>query len=294
MKPASTLSSSIALQPPLPISHEAMTHVSKMVADRISISGTVMSSLAVHGPEVAPRLEALLFPDGPPASVTVAGLLRGLHDLLARNREQLGAADLAHAAELADDEAPRAARDGGITALRATLSSLRVTLLNTFGPALLAAYGVPSALPEQPDLLLRTASLIESRLRTRPLTEAPRQLGISIDPVAIADSLKAQIEAITAAVAEVDRERREAQLTLEAKNTSLAAWDAVYPGVADTTTGLYELAGRQDLADVVRPTARRRAGLTEDNDTKAPPPAGAPTEAAPPENTAPQGAPTGG
>ena len=40
----------------------------------------------------------------------------------------------------------------------------------------------------------------------------------------------------------------------------------VAPEQPDTLTGLFALAGRADLADRVRPTARRRAGLTEAED----------------------------
>jgi hypothetical protein len=243
-----------------------MSNVSKMVADRISISGTVMSSLTVHGPEVAPALEALLFPQGAPPDLTVALFLQALHDALARNRDRIGAADLAHAAELADDDPPRAARDAGLAALRANLIGLRATLLGTFGPATLASYGIPTSIPEAPELLVRAATLIEEQLRTRPLTEPPLQPGVSVNPVAVADAIRAQLVAVGDAVAAVERERREAQLTLEAKNKALAEWTAGYPGIASVTTGLFELAGRNDLADVVRPTARRRAGLTEAQD----------------------------
>jgi hypothetical protein len=82
----------------------------------------------------------------------------------------------------------------------------------------------------------------------------------------MADDLTEQLGALSAALADVEREKREAQLTLEAKNKVLAEWTGLYPGIAGATTSLYEMTGRQDLADVVRPTARRRAGLTEEQD----------------------------
>jgi hypothetical protein len=252
--------------------------ISKMVADRMAISATVESSLAVHGPEVASALEAILFPAGPPANLTVAAVLQAFHDALERNRDRLGSSDLAHAAELADDDAPRAARDRGLTALRATLVGLRATVLNGFGPGVLVAYGIPSVIPEAVDLVVRTATHIEERLRNRPLTEAPLQKGVSMDPMVIADDLKEQLAALVTALTHVETEKREAQLTLEAKNKVLAAWTGLYPGIAGATTSLYEVAGRQDLADVVRPTARRRAGLTEAADEA-------------PEGSAPEGAP---
>jgi hypothetical protein len=64
----------------------------------------------------------------------------------------------------------------------------------------------------------------------------------------------------------VRREEREAQLTREARNAALVRWNGSYQGLADVVTGLFELAGKPALAERVRPTARRRAGLTEDAD----------------------------
>ncbi|MCC6555630.1 MAG: hypothetical protein IT372_21930 [Polyangiaceae bacterium] len=222
-----------------------------------------MSSLEVHGPEVVPALEALLFPEGAPPQLTVAGVLQALHAVLARNRDRLSAADLAHAAELADDEAPRAARDEGLAGLRTLLTSTRATIANNFGPAVLTAYGIPSPIPDAGDLLLRTATLIEDKLRTRPLVEPSLQPGVTVNPIAIANAIKEKLDAVSGALADVERERREAQLTLEAKTGALAEWSLVYPFVDAVTTSCYEVARRNDLADVVRPTARRRAGQTE-------------------------------
>jgi len=67
---------------------------------------------------------------------------------------------------------------------------------------------------------------------------------------------------------DVRREEREAQVTREARNASLIGWNTSYQGVATVATGLFELAGQSALADRVRPTARRRAGLTEDADNE--------------------------
>jgi hypothetical protein len=47
--------------------------------------------------------------------------------------------------------------------------------------------------------------------------------------------------------------------------------------VADTVTGIFALVGRGDLAELVRPTTRRRAGLAEAGDS-APTDTATPTE----------------
>lgn len=243
-----------------------MSNVSKMVADRLAISWTVMSSLSVHGPSAAPAIEAILFPDGAPPNLTIADFLQALHDSLQRNRSQLRDADLAHAAELADDEAPRAARDAAVASLRGTLTALRGNLINIYGSAVAVAYGVPSPIPEQDELLIRAAAHVESQLRTRPIADTPKNAGFAVDRLAVADVIKELLAGVSAASADVERERREAQLTLKAKTAALSQWSTVYQGVADATAGLYALAGLSELSDLVRPTARRRAGLTEQDD----------------------------
>jgi hypothetical protein len=69
---------------------------------------------------------------------------------------------------------------------------------------------------------------------------------------------------------DIEREKREAQLTLNAKNEAMAAWGPGYQGVADAVAALFVIGGRADLADKVRPTARRRAGLPEAEDAATP------------------------
>ncbi len=59
------------------------------------------------------------------------------------------------------------------------------------------------------------------------------------------------------------------------RNDAIDHFSGMYQGVADTITGLYEIAGRPDLADRVRPTTRRRAGVPEDTDPPAAPTPGA-------------------
>jgi hypothetical protein len=253
-----------------------ISNVSKMMAGRLAVTRTVMSSLAVYGPEVAPAIEKALFPDGPPASLTVAGLIQAMHDALGRMGEGAGKADINHAAELSDDDGPRAARDAGLASLRALLSAVRANLSGTYGPAILTAYGVPTQIPEENDVLLRTAISVESLLRTRPLAETPVMAGISMNLSVIAKSIQDAIDAVNAALADVDREKREAQLTLQAKNDATAQLSLGYQGIADSAAGLYILAGRPELADQIRPTARRRAGLPEEEDLGNPPGGGTP------------------
>lgn len=101
----------------------------------------------------------------------------------------------------------------------------------------------------------------------------PERPGILVDATALGVSLEKPITHLTDALADVKREEREAQLTLKARNDATAAWNTRYQGIADTATGLFEAVGHADLADPVRPAARRRAGVAEAVDLPRTPPA---------------------
>jgi len=248
-----------------------MTDVSKMVSDRVAISRTVLSSLHVHGAEVSGGLEQLLFPGGPPPHLTVAQVLGALGRVLDQARNDLTTADLANAAELADDVAPRAARDQAIVEVRARLISIRGTLSSVFGSGILPLYGLGGETPDDPELLAHRAANVAKLLADRPIMEQPKQAGVTVNALALAHSLQEPMKSLTVALGDVGREEREAQLTLKARNEAVAVWNARYQGVADVVTGIFELVGRGDLAELVRPTSRRRAGVAEQGDLPASP-----------------------
>ncbi len=252
-----------------------------MVSDRIAIARTVLSSLSVHGAEVSDDLEKILFPDGAPAHLTVAMVLTALGATIERATSALREADLANAAELADDDAPRAARDQGVSDLRARIISIRGTLSSVFGNAIVGVYGLAAETPEDADLLVHRATSIASLLASRPLVEKAKHDGVTVDAALLGKSLEKPIAHLTAALADVRREEREAQLTLKARNAAAVVWNTRYQGVADAVTGVFEIVGQADLADRVRPTARRRAGIAETADLPASPPVPPPAEPAP-------------
>ncbi|MCU0690364.1 MAG: hypothetical protein MUF54_03090, partial [Polyangiaceae bacterium] len=97
-------------------------------------------------------------------------------------------------------------------------------------------------------------------------TAKPKRKGVTVDASVLATELQEVANRVDASLEAVQREEREAQLTLNARNAALALWNARYQGVADTLTGLYELAQEWELAAVVRPTSRRRAGVPEEGE----------------------------
>jgi len=92
---------------------------------------------------------------------------------------------------------------------------------------------------------------------------------VTLDISKLVAALNAKSKELKDALDAVKREERQGQLTRSRRDQASNTVSARYQGVADAMTGLYELTGRADLADLVRPTARRRAGLVEEADVNA-------------------------
>jgi len=258
--------------------------VSRMVADRVTIANTVITAIQVHGPEVVPIVEKTLFPSGPPNNLTVADVLVAMGAHLDRTTAHLVGTDRTHSVELSDDDGARQVRELRTVDLKDFLSTLRSNLIRNYGIHVAGAYGLSAALPDDASSLLLLAGRAEDLFRTRPLVEPPKNKSLKIDPLLAADDMKDAAAALRSALSDIEREKREAQLTQGAKNESMATWGTVYAAAADGAAAFFALGGRVDLAQRVRPTARRRAGLPDEEA----PPADAQT---PPE---PAANPTGG
>ena len=244
-----------------------MSQPSQVVADRVAISRTVLESLYGHAPEVAEGLERALFPRGAPSNLSVSQFVHALRDLLARTTEAMTAADAAHIRELADDVAPRALLEQRTEMLKAFLVSLRATLISTYGTNVAAAYAIPARIPEDADGMLSIAIGVERLLRERSLVEAPKIKSLAIAPLAVAEDLAAAVYDVRRALADVNREQREAMMSSSARERALYEWSAMYKATTETVCGLYAIAGHGDLAEGIRPTSRRLSGLPEEEDT---------------------------
>lgn len=240
--------------------------VSKVIADRRKIVNTLISALDVHGGEVLPDLEKRLFPNGVPQNLTIASVVGAIVSLANDAVKQMEQADLDHAVELSDDDAFRLARQAKVAKLRIQLSAVRSGFLHGYGTDVATAYNLNASIPDDvPTLFSRTASVIVL-LSTRPLTETPELASMALNPTLLAGELQTALNAAQAADKEVERERKEAELTLSAKHKAMEQWPNPYSPAADALACLFVLAGHPTLADRVRPTAKRRSGVPETDD----------------------------
>jgi hypothetical protein len=248
-----------------------MAEVSKQVANWALVTRTVSSALEQHGADLAVQLERELFPDGAPAGLTVAGVLEAMSGALRRRLEETRRLDRALAVERADDPAARDERDAAIAELRAALLGARGAVEGAFGPAAATRTGLAGRLPDNPDQLVQRARAAADLLSEAELGEPAS--GIRIDGAAVAARLRGGAERLAMALEAVQREAREEQERLDARNRAVEGLSRCYSGIADATAGFLTVVDRAEVADRVRPTARRRSGLPEPDDEPAADPA---------------------
>lgn len=237
-----------------------MTEVSKRVANCEAAARTVTSSAELHGPEVAAQLAQLLFPDGAPEPLTMAGLIQALGQSLERSTKALHEADIALANEIADDEKYRDDRDAATLTVRQDLIDASDLVRSTYGAEHLVTYGLQGETPRASDLLHNHGVNVERLLRQTPMPATPKPGRPAIDAAALADALRAHLDELKGTLGDVERESREYQTALTARDAELVDQQRIYQGVTEVLTGLFTLASRADLAARVRPSTRRRTG----------------------------------
>ncbi|MCP3958042.1 MAG: hypothetical protein GY719_09335 [bacterium] len=124
----------------------------------------------------------------------------------------------------------------------------------------------------------------------KPRVELPRLdvAGITVDPPATAAQLAAEADELDGALVDLDEALKLAEITRQAKNDAIAAYDDTFLRVARLAESLFHFAGLHELAKRLRPSTRRPGRRLADEgpepdsgDTVAPPPAAAETTGEP-------------
>lgn len=251
------------------------TTLSKTVRVRADNAAFVATSGEVHGPQLEPELVALFQKLGlpPPAPGAVKAVVGSANALLGAATRKLMEVESAYVDEQADDETPRLERDEAASEVRAKLVDLRAVLGSASAGARLRAFALDGAVPMRPADLHHYASTTLGLL-SATAEEVPL-LGSRLNTADLAADLGPAVDRLGAALQKVGVEERELQLGLEQRDAVLADWVRVYRGVANVLSALFRLAGRDTLAEKVRPTERQLQG----KDEAAPPETGSGTEA---------------
>lgn len=245
---------------------------SKEVTDRQKSARAVSAAAETHAAQAAAKITAALEPHLATGErmPDVALLLRLFGRGLADHGERLARADLAHEKELSDDAGPRRRRDESAAALYQVSYEARDALRSHYGDEGLAALSMSAPAPADPTALVHWVSSAVERLRD-PKTKLPaaRRKAVRVDRKGLGDELAEGLPALTAALKDVDRERREAEGTLAAKATAMEGYDAAFRRGAGALTAMFRAAGMDDLAAKVRPSGRQ-PGRTAESDPAAP------------------------
>jgi hypothetical protein len=240
---------------------------SKIVTTKQKQAEQIKEAIRTHGGVISDALQAKAARRGA-ALTAVQTLLQFAHDAVDDALTQAADADAAHEAELADDHAPREARDAAAETLRGNLVDLRRTTATLYGDRQVKTLAFPAEIPRDPALVERVALDVLGALRKGPLP-APLLVGISpVSTDAWIGLLEAGLDALTTARADVTRETQEARATQTAKDRTSAALTDAMVAAAQLTVSLARLAGTPELVAGLRGTIFRGAAKGANDDAE--------------------------
>lgn len=171
-------------------------------------------------------------------------------------------ASRAHDAELADDAAPREARDGAAAELVSLTVGIRSTVDTVYGQAGLKALGLDGRTPTDSKAILEHGRNLVERLGDPKLVwPKALQSGVKLTPSVWVSELEGPVKRLAEARKDVAREEREAQATGVVKAKAMSANDGMFSEGAGFISATLALVGEHELAEKTRPSTRR-AGTT--------------------------------
>lgn len=249
---------------------------SKLVASRSKSSTFVASAAKSHAENIQSAARDLLEPHLRKGEKLPDLAFYG--ELVARALEasakKMVDADDAHELELADDTAPRDARDKSVQELYSKLVETAEVITGLYGAGATRAVNLDGGTPREAALLVRHATTASKLLRSHDFGKS-RVKGASVNGKTTADDLDELVEAVNANLGDVARETREAEATLVKKHAAMSAFDDVFARSATVISALLAFGGQAELAARVRPSTRRPGEAAGEEEPT--PPDGAPS-----------------
>lgn len=235
---------------------------SKMVTDRQKSSLVVQSTREQLDAVSVSLAEQFPRPVRPALTAAVVLFVSVFLDRLKAATDEMVLADEANARELGDDAALREARDAPALIVREVLIDLRGVLGAFFGESVLPAFGIAGDTPQDPVVLNRAGAAALAQLRVFVPPKA-RRASMKFDPQEWIALLEKPLADLSASLEEVAKDMRQNQLTLTEKNRAIEAYDQIFKLTTNLLVAVFSAAGRQDLADRVRPSTRRTGVIAE-------------------------------
>ena len=234
---------------------------SKGVTDRQRVAKALVATARTHAQRVGERLQtqfAEVIGDGA-SLLDVTELQLRLAGGVENRRASLVAVDEARRGELADPPARRR-RDEAVAAVREQIVNLRRVVRGLLGPErepeLLGLRGRTADSPLR--LSQQAETLLETLREHRGEVPAPRVSGVRLDFGSAAEILQTQLHELSAALRDVEMERRQADASKERRHDAIEAFDRVVRRVAGLLKALYLEAGLPDLCRQIRLTHPQR------------------------------------
>lgn len=218
---------------------------------------------------VAPKVQRDLFPEEPEGT-QVRTMYLARASSLERKLEVLETRAGDVLTERSDNKAVANAHEAARLSLRDRVMRTRSFAEGAFDDATLANLGLTGETPRDPDELVTYATHAAKQLREVTLPEPNEEEdGASFNAArraALIDEGIARLKAATDGIAEDERDEQKA---VKARNEAEEDLRYGYIAAADGFAADAIAAGHRDIADRVRPTARRRDGLPEPVDLEA-------------------------
>lgn len=244
-----------------------MAEVPALYTNWRRVTRTVIASVRANIDLIAPVLQRDFHPESPEGNQVRDHYLARVA-ALERKVEKLKDAALAVNAERADDVALEDEQEAAVTEVRERVMRTRSMMEGAYSRPVLAAVGLTGETPTRIDALVAYATGAVKGLRKTPLP-TPAE-GASVDAARRAELIEEALMRLDALTDGVALEQREEQQAINARNAVETAVRLAYIALADSFAADANAAGHPAIADRVRPTARRRLGLPEEDDVEDP------------------------
>ncbi len=237
-----------------------MSQMSTQVAARREWALLVCNVGRVHGPTATTKLAAEL--DGLEGfdGAHTLPFVRASCALLERVTEEMWDAEYHYTQEQTEDIVARDERDESYAQAMAGYLAVRSSVSNVLGNQGLKIYAIPTRQPESPAKLMAAMHNTVQLLGKNPRQKSDG-LGNTFDSAQAKAGLEARLAPLTASLDLMRTENKETEQAMLRRNATVTRWERIYRGSANMLVGLFTMAEMPELAERVRPTIRRSAGI---------------------------------
>ncbi len=237
---------------------------STMVADRKKSCDIVLSALGTHGQQMVGNLGGKYSPHLEDGQVMpFETQLQLFEKELIRLRDQMVEDERLNRDQKARETEARARRDADVREVNAKVGRARRVLTGVYEVDQAAKAGLARRNARDSEVLLEQATTLIAHLERSDFALIGSQLGqFEVDAPVLAQGLKPSADRLRQSIDDLVQEVRQSEVTLLAKDESMAEFNHGFLWIARSIESLLQLAGLEEQAARVRPSSRR-PGVTE-------------------------------